>query len=100
MSIGSSRPPGPSGPPVEASGVSTLIADLSFTMIAGLCPSLRPTSDRDHQSQVAHPAPAPSRRRRPVTLDIQEADVLSIALNEGPPCLHVLAHKHGEQLVG
>src|SRR5882757_6699660 len=32
--------------------------------------------------------------------DVQEADVLGIALDEGAPRLHVLAHQHREQVVG
>src|SRR6266496_3884289 len=31
--------------------------------------------------------------------DVEEPDVLRVALDEGAACLHVLAHQHAEQLV-
>jgi hypothetical protein len=35
-----------------------------------------------------------------IVLDVQEPDVLCVPLDERAACLHVLAHQHGEQLVG
>src|SRR5579859_8128213 len=101
MSTGSSRPPGSSGPPGppgtsgpseppdpeppsgpigpggpctdSVSGVSTLNADLSF-----------------EQNQVERSTAGNSARGRLLRLDVQEADILRVALDERAPGLHVL----------
>src|SRR5215472_14443895 len=33
-------------------------------------------------------------------LDVEETDVLGVALDESPPGLHVLAHENAEELIG
>src|SRR2546423_13451275 len=44
-------------------------------------------------------APAATCGMRARASDVEEPHVLGVALDEGPPGLHVLAHEHAEQLV-
>src|SRR5215469_8666533 len=45
-------------------------------------------------------APRPPARAMPSSSDVEEPDVFGVPLDERTPCLYVLAHQHGEQLVG
>src|SRR5215472_4974832 len=88
MSTGSVRPS-----PAPASGVVTSVTARSSPQAmppASCGPS--PPSRRAASRPPAPGQPAPF-------LDVQEPDVLRVALDERAPGLDVLAHQHAEQLI-
>src|SRR6266567_371724 len=93
MSTGSVR----SCPSAGASGVFTSVTSRLFS--ASTSPSRMIPADA-----ALRPAPvlrdhARARGRVPARSDVQEPDVLGVALDKRPPRLHVLAHQHAEELI-
>src|SRR5215831_19986433 len=80
MSTGSVRSPPPGGAPA-----STSVTCWPFSCL---------------YRQNGWPPAGPSAGHGRPGSDVEEPDVLGVALDEGAACLHVLAHQHAEQLVG
>src|SRR5215468_7983842 len=85
MSTGSVRSPPPGGA-VESTSVTCYF----LPMTGERCLAVAARGDPAAAIPPARPARA---------LDVEEPHVLGVALDERPPCLHVLPHQDAEQLV-